>query len=65
MIHNFFSQKVTLVLFASLALAFGQECADNPPCKAEEMACPTGWDEATGCNYPDMCVPMKEGIIFY
>merc|ERR1739848_717011 len=54
----FEAMKVTLVLFACLALAFGQECPENPPCKDNEMACPTGHDEETGCMFPDMCMPV-------
>jgi hypothetical protein len=46
-----------LVLLACFALAFGQECPENPPCKDNEMACPTGFDEATQCMHPDACFP--------
>ena len=52
-----------MVLVASFALVFGQECPEPVPCKDDEMSCGSTWDEATGCMNPEICVPMKGGIV--
>merc|ERR1711936_1054269 len=59
----FEAMKVTLVLVASFALVFGQECPEPVPCKDDEMSCGSTWDEATGCMNPEICVPMKGGPV--
>merc|ERR1712193_526343 len=59
----FEAMKVTLVLVASFALVFGQECPEPIPCKDDEMSCGSTWDEATGCMNPEICVPMKGGPV--
>jgi len=38
----------------------GIECPVTCPCKADENTCDMGFDEAMGCQFPPMCIPLKD-----